>query len=672
MHAGRGVRSCARSASLCLAWLVLVVAAPAFALLPAAPAQGAPLGAAAWGYNGSGQLGNGSTTISRVPVAVSGLSGVTAVSAGGEQSLALLSTGAVMAWGNNREGQLGNGSTTSSKVPVAVSGLAGVVAIAAGKEHSLALLSNGTVMAWGSDEEDQLGSGVKAGTKSTVPVAVPGLNGVRSISAGGAFSLALLSNGTVMAWGANDVGQLGNGRKTKSPSPVAVKGLSGVTAISAGREHSLALLSNGTAMAWGNNSSLQLGMEAKTKVVKEGEEEYVEEEEEPENSDVPVPVQTLTGATAVAAGTEHSLALLGDGEVMAWGGNGDGQLGRGTQGGETSRPAAVSDLSGVSAIAAGAEHSLALLSGGTVVGWGYNPDGQLGDNSNLNSSVPVAVAGLGGVVGVSGGGAHSLSFGAPAATVESVSPSSGPQQGGTSVTITGANLGEATAVHFGANAATGLTVNSPSSLTATSPAGTGTVDVTVTTPTGTSGASTTDKFSYIAPPAVAKLKPTKGAAAGGTSVTITGTALGAATAVNFGSNPAASFTVSSATSISAVAPAGTSGTVEVTVTTPSGTSAASKHDVFRYESPTISGLSPSAGSREGGTGATVTGSGFATGSGATVFTFGKAPASAVVCESTTACTLVTPAAKTGAIDVIASVGKAKSKKSPPQDQFTFE
>jgi alpha-tubulin suppressor-like RCC1 family protein len=672
MHAGRGVRSCATSASRCLALLAPVLVAMVFALAPATPAQAAPLGAAAWGYNSSGQLGNGSTTISHVPVAVSGLSGVTAVSAGGEQSLALLSNGTVTAWGNNREGQLGNGSTTNSKVPVAVSGVSGVVAIAAGKEHSLALLSNGTVMAWGSDEEDQLGSGVKAGTKSTVPVAVPGLSGVRSISAGGAFSLALLTNGTVMAWGADDMGQLGNARKTKNASPVVVKGLSGVTAISAGREHSLALLSNGTAMAWGSNSALQLGMEAKTKIVKEGEEEFVEEEEEPEDSDIPVPVQALTGATAVAAGTEHSLALLGDGEVMAWGANSNGQLGRGTQGGETSRPAAVGDLSGVTEIAAGSEHSLAVLSGGTVVGWGYNPDGQLGDNSNVNSSVPVAVAGLGGVAGVSGGSAYSLSFGAPAATVESISPSAGPQQGGTSVTITGANLGEATAVHFGANAATGLTVNSSTSLTATSPAGTGTVDVTVTTPTGTSGASATDKFSYVAPPAVAKLKPTKGAAAGGTRVTISGTALGAATAVSFGGNPAASFTVSSATSISAVTPAGTSATVEVTVTTPSGTSAPSKHAVFRYESPTISALSPSAGSHEGETAVTVLGSGFATGAGATVFKFGKATATAVSCESTTACTLLTPASKAGAVDVIASVGKAKSKKSPPQDQFTFE
>src|SRR6185437_15766225 len=135
--------------------------------------------------------------------------------------------------------------------------------------------------------------------------------------------------------------------------------------------------------------------------------------------------------------------------------------------------------------AAGEHHSLALLSGGSIVAWGYNPDGQLGDNSNQDSPVPVAVTGLGGVTGIAGGGAHSLSFGAALATVASVAPSSGPQPGGTTVTITGANFSEATAVSFGATPAASFTVNSASSITAVSPAGTGVVDVTVTTPATT-------------------------------------------------------------------------------------------------------------------------------------------------------------------------------------------
>ena len=656
------------------AWPLLAALAVLLAIVAAAPASAAPFGAASWGYNEFGQLGSGSTAISRVPVAVSGLGGVTAVSAGGEHSLALLSNGTVMAWGDNREGQLGNGSTAASHVPVAVSAITTAVAVAAGKEHSMALLANGTVMSWGSNEEGQLGSGSKA-TKSTVPVAVEGLTGVTAIAAGGQFSLARLSNGTVKSWGAGDEGQLGDGKMAKSLVPVAVKALSGVTAVAAGGEHALALLSNGTVMSWGCNISLQLGLAAKTKVVKEEEEfieeEEEEEEEEPENLDVPVAVQTVTGATAVAAGGEHSLALLSTGEVDAWGGNGNDQLGNGTAGGISNHPTPVAGLSGVTRIAAGGGHSLALLSGGTVVAWGYNPDGQLGDDSNLNSPVPVAVAGLGGVAGVAGGGSHSLSFGVPTATATGVSPSVGPQPGGTTVTIAGSNLGEATAVHFGAAPASIFTVNSATSITAVSPPGTGAVDVTVSTPVGTTPTSPSDRFTYQPPPAVAKVKPNKGPAAGGTSVVVTGTSLSGASAVSFGATLAASFTVNSPTSITAVSPAGTSGSVDIAVSTPNGASATSSHDVFKYESPAISGLSANAGPVQGATSVTVTGSGFAPGAGTTVFTFGKAAAGSVVCESTTTCTLVTPPGKAGTLEVIASVGKAKSKKDPPADAYTY-
>jgi alpha-tubulin suppressor-like RCC1 family protein len=652
-----------RRVSLPIAALVLLCGA-----LLCAPAWAAPYGAADWGYNGSGQLGDGTTTISRVPVPVTGLSGVTAIAAGGEHSLALLENTTVRAWGNNREGQLGNGTSASSHVPVIVSSVVGVVAVAAGKEHSLALLSNGTVLAWGGNEEGQLGNGKT--TKSNVAVAVKGLSGVTAIAAGGMFSLARLSNGTVMAWGAGEQGQLGNGKHARSLVPVAVKGLSGVTAISAGREHALALLSNGTVMSWGANAARQLGIPAETKIIKEEGLEF-EEEVEAENSAVPVAVQSLSGATAVAAGGEHSLALLGDGEVMAWGANRNGQLGNGTQGGTSNLPAAVAGLGGATAIAAGERHSLALLSGGSVVAWGYNADGQLGNQTNANSASPVAVAALTGAVGIDGGGSHSLSFGPPLPSVTSLSPSTGLQSGGTSVTITGANLGEATAVHFGANAAGSLTINSATSITASSPSGSGVVDVTVTTPTGTSPPTPGDRFTYQPAPTLTKLKPTKGPAAGGTAVTIGGANLSGATVVDFGSQPATSFTVNSATSITAIAPAGTAGAVAITVSTPNGTVVSAAKHGFTYEAPTIASLTPNAGTIAGGDSVTIAGSGFAPGSGATTFAFGKANATSVLCESTTSCVLVTPPGKHGTIDVTAAVGKSKSKKSPPTDTFTF-
>jgi hypothetical protein len=166
-------------------------------------------------------------------------------------------------------------------------------------------------------------------------------------------------------------------------------------------------------------------------------------------------------------------------------------------------------------------------------------------------------------------------------SVTRVEPSFGPASGGTTVTITGTNFSGATAVKFGSTNATSFTVNSASSITAVSPAGTGTVDVTVTTAAGTSPTSPADQFTYG--PAVTKVEPNRGSPSGGTTVTVTGTSFTGATAVKFGSTSAKSFTVNSATSITAVSPRMKGGgTVDVTVTTPAGTSPTSSADQFTF------------------------------------------------------------------------------------------
>src|SRR2546428_345598 len=164
----------------------------------------------------------------------------------------------VTAWGGNFYGQLGNGSSTGpdtcmfgepcSTTPVAVSGLmSGVSTVSAGGGHSLTLLKNGTVMAWGDNFYGQLGDGTTV--NSDVPVAVSGLSGVTAVSAGRLHGLALLSDGTVRAWGDNVYGQLGDGSTSSSDVPVPVSGVGGVAAVSAGGAHSLALLGEGTGMA---------------------------------------------------------------------------------------------------------------------------------------------------------------------------------------------------------------------------------------------------------------------------------------------------------------------------------------------------------------------------------------------------------------------------------------
>jgi Regulator of chromosome condensation (RCC1) repeat len=307
----------------------------------------------------------------------------------------------VMAWGENYSGQLGDGREgpeTNSYVPVAVEGLKEVTAIAGGQEQSLALLKHGTVMAWGGDYYGQLGDGREGPeTNSDVPVEVKGLKEVTAIAAGSDHSLALLKNGTVMAWGNNEFGQLGDGEQGEAHSsdvPVEVKGLKEVTAIAAGRFYSLALLKNGTVMAWGNNELGQLG---------DGQHggAYA--------TDVPVEVEALTEVTAIAAGSQHSLALLKNGTVMAWGNNQSGQLGEGNII-FSDVPVEVEGLTEVTAIAGGQEQSLALLKDGTVMAWGNNSAGELGDGNTTNSDVPVEVEGLKEVTAIAGGIQHSLAL----------------------------------------------------------------------------------------------------------------------------------------------------------------------------------------------------------------------------------------------------------------------
>jgi alpha-tubulin suppressor-like RCC1 family protein len=614
-----------------------------------------------WGEDAFGQLGDGALTQSDAPVIAGGLNFVTALAAGKDHSLALLADGTVMAWGSNASGQLGDGEeSVGSDVPVRVQGLAHVKAIAAGANQSLALLDNGTVMAWGGNESGQLGDGNTE--ESDVPVAVKGLTGVVGIAAGGEHSMALLGDGKVMAWGDDEQGQLGDDATTNSDVPVSVRGLAEVTEIAAGSEFSLALLSDGGVMAWGSDRFGQLansGVEAKG-------------EEEERFSAMAVTVNGVSGVSAIASGARHSLALLANVTVMAWGEDTAGQLGDGRIARSEEVPASVSSLTGVTQIAAGGAHSMALLGNGSVMSWGENRNGELGNGSaGEPSDVPVAVVDLAEVSGIAAGGLHELVYGEPIPEVTGVTPAVGATAGGTPVTITGSDFEGVTSVHFGSTPATSFTVNSPGSITAVSPAGAlGTVNVRVASSAGASAAVAADHFTYLMAPTVTKLSAKGGAAAGGSTVTITGTGFGGATSVSFGANDAAHFTVNSTISITATSPAG-SGLVDVKVTTAGGTSAASKHDEWGY-APAVEAVAPANGPVTGGTRVTITGVGFVPGAGTTAFKFASKKATHVECASSTSCTATTPKGKVGAVDVSATVGKLKSSANPPGDRFTYE
>ena len=339
----------------------------------------------AWGDASYGELGNGATGLSSIPVSVQMPASVhfVSIAAGSYHAIGLDGTGHAWAWGANGFGQLGNGTTSNSPVPAAVNIPAGIqlVTAAGGSTHTAALDSSGNAWAWGRNFSGQLGNGGNANSSTPVAVNMPAGLHFKAIAGGEGFTVALDNNGQAWAWGYNGDGELGNGSTTNSSVPVAVNMPAGVsfTAIASGSYHTIALDGSGTVWTWGFNASGQLGDNITA------------------SSSTPVQVHVSAGTifTAIAAGSDHSLALDQNGHAWAWGNNFEGQLGNGSTT-NSSVPVAVDMPTGVIftkiIAAAGSYHSAALDQDGRAWDWGDNFSGELGNGTTTMSTTPVMVA----------------------------------------------------------------------------------------------------------------------------------------------------------------------------------------------------------------------------------------------------------------------------------------
>jgi alpha-tubulin suppressor-like RCC1 family protein len=370
--------------------LAAPVAAGATPVAGHAPAPGQPAAAIsgtmlAWGANSEGQVGDGTTTSRSKPARVRLPAGtrVTSARAGCGFTVALTRSGQILAWGFGRAGQLGNGKSKNSSLPVHVRLPRGtkVTAIRAGCNAGYALTSAGRVLAWGDNFFGQLGIGRLGGSRNVpVQVRLPKGTKATAISAGNGHGLALTATGRVYAWGSDAQGELGDGhtggRKT---APVRVRLPAGtvVTSVSAGEIHSMAMTRSGRVLAWGDNQAGELGNGHKGGV-----------------RNTPVQVRLPAGARVrgLFGGCLDSLALTAGGQVLAWGANDFGELGDGTTT-DRSAPVPVQIPPGtkVTAVSAGCEHGLARTAEGGLLAWGDNTEGELGNGTTADSHLPVPV-----------------------------------------------------------------------------------------------------------------------------------------------------------------------------------------------------------------------------------------------------------------------------------------
>lgn len=336
-----------------------------------------------WGEGVSGQLGDGSGVGKSSPIQVGALTNWSDIAFGEGYSLAVKTDGTLWAWGANGSGQLGDGTVTSQNSPIQIGTGTNWAKVAAGgysnllsfNQTSYAIKTDGTLWSWGDNTYGQVGDNTSGAYKSS-PVQVGTLTNWSKIVAGGAFALAIKTDGTLWSWGNNGQGQLGLGvgDLTARSSPVQIGTLTTWTTITAGSQQSLAIKNDGTLWGWGWNAAGQLGDFSTV------------------NKQSPVQIGSYLWSN-VRSGYSHTIGVQTDGSMWSWGGNSIGQLGLSLLNILPARIMAPYSER-FRRVFAGGNHTLAIKINGSLWAWGLNSDGQLGRGSLVASSSPIQIGAL--------------------------------------------------------------------------------------------------------------------------------------------------------------------------------------------------------------------------------------------------------------------------------------
>ena len=447
-----------------------------------------------WGFNGNGQLGNGTTISTMVPLWAA--TNTVVVAAGNAHAMSIDSKGTLWGTGGNSSGQLGNGTTISTSVPVAVA--SNVVAVAAGQAHTLFMQTNGTLWAMGDNTYGQLGNGDPTGTNVLTPQLI-GSN-VVAVAAGQAHTLFMQGNGLLWAMGENNYGQLGNGDPTGTNVVTPQVIASNVVAVAAGQAHTLFVQGNGLLWAMGENNYGQLG------------------NGDPTGTNAYTPQLVGSNVTAVAAGAGHTMFMQTNGTLWGMGENNYGQLGNGTT---ISTIVPVMVTTNVSAVVAGPYHTLFMQANGTLWGMGYNADGELGNGTTNNTNVPVLTGNVNSLAGIFGGSSAAFNYevGLPVVPVMTTQPANGTLLLGATATFTSQAIGSAPLSYrwyFNGSAISGsAATNATLTLTNAQLANTGNYQVVVTNAYGSLTSSVAALY-VVAPVFFTSLPTNQTVAAGGT------------------------------------------------------------------------------------------------------------------------------------------------------------